>query len=93
MVRGAEKIRAASPHAEADAVPVDPVTCSGCSLDLDISSDAAEYQVPRLARATGGSRDDGRAIVEKCATHRFLGVFGEPRVNVLKVNLMLEVML
>ena len=50
-----EKIRASNPDADMDAVPVDLVTCSGSGLDPEISPDAAEYQVPRLAKATGKS--------------------------------------
>ncbi len=85
-----EKIRAANPDADMDAVPVDLVTCSGSGLDPEISPDAAEYQVPRLARATGKSEDEVRDIIAKCSKGRLLGVFGEPTVNVLKVNLMLD---
>ena len=85
-----EKIRAANPDADMDAVPVDLVTCSGSGLDPEISPDAAEYQVPRLAKATGKSEDEVREIIAKCTKGRFLGVFGEPTVNVLKVNLMLD---
>lgn len=85
-----EKIRAANPDAGMDAVPVDLVTCSGSGLDPEISPDAAEYQVPRLAKATGKSEDEVRDIISKCSKGRFLGVFGEPTVNVLKVNLMLD---
>ena len=85
-----EKIRAANPDAGMDAVPVDLVTCSGSGLDPEISPDAAEYQVPRLAKATGKSEDEVRDIIAKCSKGRFLGVFGEPTVNVLKVNLMLD---
>ena len=85
-----EKIRAANPDADMDAVPVDLVTCSGSGLDPEISPDAAEYQVPRLAKATGKSEDEVRDIIAKCSKGRFLGVFGEPTVNVLKVNLMLD---
>ena len=84
-----EKIRAANPDADMDAVPVDLVTCSGSGLDPEISPDAAEYQVPRLAKATGKSEDEVRDIIAQCSKGRFLGVFGEPTVNVLKVNLML----
>lgn len=84
-----EKIRAANPDADMDAVPVDLVTCSG-SLDPEISPDAAEYQVPRLAKATGKSEGEVREIIAQCTKGRFLGVFGEPTVNVLKVNLMLD---
>ena len=85
-----EKIRAANPDADMDAVPVDLVTCSGSGLDPEISPDAAEYQVPRLAKATGKSEDEVREIIAQCTKGRFLGVFGEPTVNVLKVNLMLD---
>lgn len=85
-----KKIRAANPDADMDAVPVDLVTCSGSGLDPEISPDAAEYQVPRLAKATGKSEDEVRDIITACTKGRFLGVFGEPTVNVLKVNLMLD---
>lgn len=85
-----EKIRAANPDADMDAVPVDLVTCSGSGLDPEISPDAAEYQVPRLSKATGKSEDEVREIIAQCTKGRFLGVFGEPTVNVLKVNLMLD---
>lgn len=85
-----KKIRAANPDAGMDAVPVDLVTCSGSGLDPEISPDAAEYQVPRLAKATGKSEGEVRDIIAQCTKGRFLGVFGEPTVNVLKVNLMLD---
>lgn len=85
-----EKIRAFNPDAGMDAVPVDLVTCSGSGLDPDISPDAAEYQVPRLAKATGKREGEVREIIAQCTKGRFLGVFGEPTVNVLKVNLMLD---
>ena len=85
-----EKIRAANPDAGMDAVPVDLVTCSGSGLDPEISPDAAECQVPRLAKATGKSEGEVRDIIAQCTKGRFLGVFGEPTVNVLKVNLMLD---
>lgn len=85
-----EKIRASNPDAGMDAVPVDLVTCSGSGLDPEISPDAAECQVPRLAKATGKSEGEVRDIIAQCTKGRFLGVFGEPTVNVLKVNLMLD---
>lgn len=85
-----KKIRAANSDADMDAVPVDLVACSGSGLDPEISPDAAEYQVPRLAKATGKSEDEVREIIAQCTKGRFLGVFGEPTVNVLKVNLMLD---
>ena len=85
-----KKIRAANSDADMDAVPVDLVTCSGSGLDPEISPDAAEYQVPRLAKATGKSEGEVCEIIAQCTKGRFLGVFGEPTVNVLKVNLMLD---
>ena len=85
-----EKIRASNPDAGMDDVPVDLVSCSGSGLDPEISPDAAEYQVPRLAKATGKSEDEVREIIAQCTKGRFLGVFGEPTVNVLKVNLILD---
>lgn len=85
-----KKIRASNPDAGMDAVPVDLVTCSGSGLDPEISPDAAKYQVPRLAKATGKSEGEVREIIAQCTKGRFLGVFGEPTVNVLKVNLMLD---
>ena len=85
-----EMIRESNPDAEEDSIPVDLVTCSGSGLDPDISPAAAEYQVPRLAKANNMSEDEIRDIIEKCTDGRFLGVMGEKTVNVLKVNLMLE---
>ena len=87
---GVEMIRESNPDAEEDSIPVDLVTCSGSGLDPDISPAAAEYQVPRLAKANNMSEDEIRDIIEKCTDGRFLGVMGEKTVNVLKVNLMLE---
>ena len=85
-----EMIRESNPDAEEDSIPVDLVTCSGSGLDPDISPAAAEYQVPRLAKANNMSEDEIRDIIDKCTDGRFLGVMGEKTVNVLKVNLMLE---
>lgn len=71
-------------------IPVDLVTCSGSGLDPHISPAAAEYQVARIADASGKTEAEVRDIIVKCTTGRFLGVFGEKTVNVLKVNLMLD---
>ena len=64
--------------------------CSGSGLDRHISPAAAKYQVTRIAKANNMSEEKVRAIIEKCTDSRFLGVFGEKTVNVLKVNLMLD---
>ena len=85
-----EKLRAANPDMEETAIPVDLVTCSGSGLDPHISPAAAEYQVARIAKANDVTEDEVRAIIEKCTDGRFLGLFGEETVNVLKVNLMLD---
>lgn len=85
-----EKLRAANPDMDETAIPVDLVTCSGSGLDPHISPAAAEYQVARVARANGMTEDEMRTIIKKCTSGRFLGVFGEETVNVLKVNLILD---
>ncbi|SCJ71290.1 potassium-transporting ATPase subunit C [Anaerotruncus sp. 2789STDY5834896] len=85
-----EKLRAADPQADPDNIPVDLVTCSGSGLDPEISPKAAAYQVPRIAAARGVSESEVQAVIDRYTTGRFLGVFGEERVNVLKVNLALD---
>ena len=85
-----EKLRAADPDMDETAIPVDLVTCSGSGLDPHISPAAAEYQVARIAKANDMTQDEVRTIIDKCTGGRFLGVFGEKTVNVLKVNLMLD---
>lgn len=85
-----EKIRAAHPEKGDEPIPVDLVTGSGSGLDPHISPAAAEYQVERLAKNTGKSEDEIRAIIEACTDEPQLGVLGDAGVNVLKVNLMLD---
>lgn len=85
-----EKLRAANPDMDETAIPVDLVTCSGSGLDPHISPAAAEYQVARIAKANDMTEDEVQAIIGKCTDGRFLGLFGEETVNVLKVNLMLD---
>ena len=84
------QIKAANPDAKMETIPVELVTCSGSGLDPEISPAAAEYQVPRIAENTDYTEDEVREIIERYTTGRFLGIFGEPRVNVLEVNLALE---
>lgn len=71
-------------------IPVDLVTASGSGLDPDISVAAAYYQIPRIATARHLSQDAVRSIVDAHVQGRFLGVFGEPRINVLELNLALD---
>lgn len=83
-------IREANPDMNETSIPVDLVTCSGSGLDPHISPAAAEYQVARVAKANDMTEDEVRAIIKQCTDGRFLGIFGEETVNVLKVNLMLD---
>ena len=82
-------LQAADPDNKA-LIPVDLVTSSASGLDPHISLAAANYQVPRIARIRGLSQNSVQAVVKQYTYGRFLGLLGEPVVNVLEVNLALD---
>ena len=88
--RAVKNKKQANPDMDETAIPVDLVTCSGSGLDPHISPAAAEYQVARIAKANDMTEDEVRKIIKKCTDGKFLGLFGEETVHVLKVNLMLD---
>ena len=82
-----DKLKAENPAAS---VPVDLVTTSASGLDPDISPEGALFQVPRVAKARGLPEDKVRQLVAENTAGRLVGLFGEPRVNVLALNLALD---
>src|SRR5689334_17742846 len=87
MKEDVHKLKAENPNA---AVPVDLVTTSASGLDPDISPEAAQFQVPRVAKARNMAEDQLKQLVVANTQGRLLGLLGEPRVNVLALNLALD---
>lgn len=83
-----QALRAAGPHA--DRIPVDLVTASASGLDPHISLAAAYYQSPRIAAARGLTRQQVDQLIQSRIEGRWLGILGEPVVNVLRLNLVLD---
>jgi K+-transporting ATPase ATPase C chain len=84
-----ERLRAENPDAP-DAIPAELVTASASGLDPHLSPEAALWQAPRIAKARGVELERVRAVIESEVEGRSFGVLGEPRVNVLAVNLALD---
>jgi K+-transporting ATPase ATPase C chain len=82
-----DKLKAENPNA---IVPIDLVTTSGSGLDPDISPEAALFQVPRVAKARNMPEDRVRQLITENTANRLAGLIGEPRVNVLALNLALD---
>lgn len=84
------KIKETNPAKEGVKIPVDLVTGSGSGLDPQISKKAALYQVDRIAAARNMEKEEVTKIIDTCTTHKFLSIFGEDVVSVVKVNAMLD---
>ena len=87
VTQDADKLKAENPSAP---IPVDLVTTSASGLDPDISPAAAHFQAPRVAKARGISEARLHDLVNQSIEGRFLGVLGEPKVNVLQLNMKLD---
>ena len=87
MDQNIERFLEKNPEISREDIPADLVTASGSGLDPDISPEAAEIQIPRIAEASGLSREEVEQIVEHNTEGKLLGIFGEETVHVLQTNL------
>ncbi len=88
QVRGrAKQLQAENPNMK---IPIDLITSSGSGLDPHISPAAAAFQIPRVAGERGMSQKEVKRLVDRCTEERQFGLLGEPRVNVLELNLALD---
>ena len=85
-----ESFLAANPNIEREDIPADLLTNSGSGLDPDISPDAAKIQVPRIAKERGISVEKLNTLVAEHTEGPSMGLFGDPHINVLKLNLALD---
>ncbi|MDF2719441.1 MAG: potassium-transporting ATPase subunit [Paenibacillus sp.] len=85
-----EEWKKSNPDVPVSQLPIALVTNSGSGLDPHITPESAKVQVPRIAKLTGLSADQLQKLIDDNTQGRDLGVFGEPRVNVLKLNLALD---
>jgi len=88
--RVSASVQSLQPENPTAPIPIDLVTASASGLDPDISPAAAEFQIPRVARERKMNEADVRALVQRHTEHRQFGYLGEPRVNVLELNLELD---
>jgi K+-transporting ATPase ATPase C chain len=79
-----------NPELNTKDIPVDLITNSGSGLDPHISVKAAEFQVDRISKETGLAKSELKAMIKDSTANRSLGVFGEPRVNVLELNMKVQ---
>src|SRR6202040_2241617 len=88
--RVSASVKQVQPTNPTAAIPADLVTSSGSGLDPDISPASAEFQIPRIAKERGMNEADLQALVQRHTQQRQFGFLGEPRVNVLELNLDLD---
>jgi len=90
LIKERIKLLAQADPENKDKIPVDLITASGSGLDPHITPAAAQYQIPRVARCRNLDPGIVRELVEKCTEEKLIGIFGESRVNVVKLNMELN---